>query len=125
MDPMTTVFDAACPTRKVLENISKKWAALILCLLAKRSYRFGEILNNIEGISQKVLTSTLRTLERDGLIARTVDSSAVPISVTYSLTKLGQSLAEPLGHIRSWSELHVDEVVQAQALYDQNNGQRR
>lgn len=122
---MTTVFDAACPTRKVLETISKKWAGLILCLLDKRAHRFGEILSSIEGMSQKVLTSTLRTLERDGLVARTVDSSTVPISVTYSLTKLGQSLTEPLRHIRSWSEQHVDEVIQAQARYDQNSGQRR
>ncbi|HTE22229.1 MAG TPA: helix-turn-helix domain-containing protein [Candidatus Limnocylindria bacterium] len=113
-----TIFDAECPTREVLENISKKWAAVALCLLSERPHRFSELLHGMGGVSQKVLTQTLRNLERHGLITRTVNATTVPISVIYALTGLGESLAEPIGAMRRWTEQHIDEVVRAQKVYD-------
>ncbi len=113
-----TIFDANCPTREVLENISKKWAAVVLCLLSERPHRFTELLQGMGGVSQKVLTQTLRNLERHGLVIRTVDARTVPISVNYALTDLGVSLAEPISAIRRWTEQHIDEVVHAQKAYD-------
>jgi DNA-binding HxlR family transcriptional regulator len=113
-----TASDQNCPTRKVLENISKKWATLVLCMLAENSHRFSELLHAVPGISQKVLTQVLRTLERDGLVKREVNASTVPITVTYSLTELGGTLAEPMAAIKQWSEQHIQEVTQAQKTYD-------
>jgi DNA-binding HxlR family transcriptional regulator len=113
-----TIFDADCPTRHVLESISKKWAALALFLLSEKPHRFSDLLRGIDGISQKVLTQTLRNLERNGLVKRTVNSKTVPISVTYSLTPLGRSLAKPIDAIRHWTEEHSGQVLKAQKAYD-------
>jgi DNA-binding HxlR family transcriptional regulator len=113
------LFNADCPTRKVLEDISKKWTMLVLYSVADDQLRFSDILRTVEGISQKVLTQTLRHLERDGLIQRTVDAQTVPISVRYNLTELGKTLSTPLSHIREWSQGHADEVAVAQRRYDE------
>jgi DNA-binding HxlR family transcriptional regulator len=116
---MEEIFTVNCSARLILESISKKWAALILYLLAERSHRFGELLQSIEGLSQKVLAETLRALERNGLITRTVNSRAIPVSVTYSLTPLGTSLIEPMKTLRGWVERHSAEVIRAQTAYDE------
>lgn len=111
------VYRADCPTRTVLDHVSDKWTALIIGMLAEQPYRFSMLLRNIEGISQKMLTQTLRKLERNGLVERTVDSSKVPISVTYLLTELGETIVDPLESIRDWAHTHIEEIVEAQTVY--------
>jgi len=92
-----------------LDRIADKWTALIVGLLAERTHRFGELRRGVEGISHKVLTQTLRSLERDGLVHRQ-PIPTVPPTVEYSLTTLGRTLAEPLAAIRAWAERHIDEI---------------
>jgi DNA-binding HxlR family transcriptional regulator len=108
------VYRAACPTRSALDRIADKWTALIIGLLAERPHRFGELRRRIDGISQKMLTQTLRSLERDGLVARRAEAT-VPVTVEYSLTPLGATLVAPLEGIRVWAEAHIDEVLDARA----------
>lgn len=108
------VYSAACPTRKALDRIADKWTALIIGLLAERPHRFGELRRRIDGISQKMLTQTLRSLERDGLVHRRAEAT-VPVTVEYSLTPLGTTLVAPLEAIRDWAEAHIGEVLDARA----------
>ena len=103
-----------CPTRKALDRIADKWAALLVLLLSERPHRFGELKRRIDGISQKMLTQTLRNLERDGLINRRAFAT-VPVTVEYSLTPLGETLVGPVAAIRDWAEGHIEEVLAAQA----------
>lgn len=116
--PLWNVYKASCPTRQVLNCISDKWAVLVMGCLLERGRRTGELRRDIEGISQKMLTQTLRALERDGLVERKVFPS-VPPRVEYSLTPLGRSLGTIVDQLRRWSELHVTDVLQAQELFDQ------
>ena len=111
------VYAATCPTRQALDRIADKWTALIIGLLTIRPHRFGELRRAIEGISQKMLTQTLRSLERDGMLTRSV-TPAVPVRVDYELTPLGQSLSGVLGQLKSWAEEHMPEVDRARATYD-------
>lgn len=90
--PKRTPYAAQCPTRLVLDCIADKWAVLILGLLRERPWRFNALLRQIEGLSQKVLSQTLKRLERDGLLSRTAYPT-VPVTVEYALTPLGDSLA--------------------------------
>jgi DNA-binding HxlR family transcriptional regulator len=108
------VYAERCPTRQALDRIADKWTALIVGLLAEHPYRFGELRRGIEGISHKVLTQSLRSLERDGLVERKVlgDPSQ---AVEYSLTAVGATLVEPLASIRIWAETHIEEVLAARA----------
>ncbi|MDQ3410526.1 MAG: helix-turn-helix transcriptional regulator [Chloroflexota bacterium] len=108
------VYVADCPSRQVLDLVSDKWTVLIVSLLVKRPYRFGELRRAIGGISQKMLTQTLRNLERDGLVGRRVFPS-VPVTVEYSLTPLGETLSAPLAVICTWAEDHMDSVHAARA----------
>lgn len=103
------VFDPNCGSRRVLAMIADKWTAIVVYALLRGTCRFGALQREIGGISQKVLTDTLRDLERDGLVVRTV-FPAVPPHVEYALSPLGQTLAEPLGAICRWSEAHLAEV---------------
>jgi DNA-binding HxlR family transcriptional regulator len=93
----------------VLGRIANKWTALIICGLANGPKRHRELQRQLQGISQKMLTQTLRRLERDGLIERTVYPT-VPPKVEYSLTTLGQTLIDPLRALHNWAELHVEEL---------------
>ena len=110
-------YSATCPTRTVLDTIADRWATLIIELLGERARRFGELKRSIGGISQKMLTQTLRTLERDGLVSRRVYAT-VPPSVEYALTPLGRTLTGPLGALRAWSEDNVPSILEARAAYD-------
>ncbi len=112
------VYDMNCPTRKVLDRIADKWTALVIGLLENEPKRFSELQRQIEGISQKMLTQTLRTLERDGLVYRTIYAE-VPPRVEYKLTPLGKTLCAPIAAIRDWAEANINEVNAAQAIYDQ------
>ena len=114
------VYDADCPTRHILDVIADKWATLIIGLLQAQPMRFAALHKRIGGISQKMLTQTLRSLERDGLVRRTVYAE-VPPRVEYALTPLGQTLCEPLDAIIKWSEANIEAVKSAQQQYDQRS----
>jgi DNA-binding HxlR family transcriptional regulator len=110
-------FLADCPSRFLLDRISDKWVTLVLASLADGPLRFSELSRQLAGVSQKMLTQTLRTLERDGLVSRAVTPS-VPVRVDYALTPLGQSLLDPIKHMKAWAEEHVPDVREAQDRYD-------
>jgi len=118
--PPYNVYAAGCPTRHALDRIAGKWTALVLGLLADRPHRFGELLRAVDGISQKMLTQTLRSLERDGLVHRNAFPT-VPVTVEYSLTPLGKTLTKPLAAIRAWAEEHIEEVLAARERYEARN----
>ena len=111
------VFLAECPSRQLLDRISDKWVALVLVTLEEKPRRYSEIARAIAGVSQKMLTQTLRTLERDGLVTRTV-TATVPVTVTYELTDLGRSLQEVMVGLKVWAESHMGKVLDARASYD-------
>lgn len=115
--PSWNAYQAACPTRLMLNRIADKWTVLVLGLLETETKRFSTLQRQIGGISQKMLTQTLRGLERDGLIARTVYPE-VPPRVEYAITPLGKTLVGLLAALRVWSETHIDEVQEAQNRYD-------
>jgi DNA-binding HxlR family transcriptional regulator len=112
------VYNKNCPTRLVLDRIADKWTVLTVGALAEETKRFGELRRELDGISQKMLTQTLRGLERDGLVSRQVYPT-VPPKVEYSLTSLGKTLIELLEGIRNWSESNIEHVIEAQQAYDE------
>jgi DNA-binding HxlR family transcriptional regulator len=117
MTLLSTMYQKDCPTRKVLDLIGNKWAVLIIGLLEHEPKRFSELQRGIVGISHKMLTQTLRGLERDGLITRTVYPQ-VPPCVEYRLTSLGKTLCAPLATLRDWAEENIEAITQAQQGYD-------
>ncbi len=112
-------YDKNCPFRLVLDRIADKWTVLIVASLMEDTKRFGELRKDIEGISQKMLTQTLRGMERDGLINRKA-YAVIPPKVEYSLTELGRSLIKILLDIKNWSEENIDNILKAQSKYDAN-----
>ncbi len=117
LDTFTNVYASDCPTRRILDRIADKWTVLIIGLLEDGPKRFSQLQRGIGGISQKMLAQTLRSLERDGLVLRTVYPQ-VPPRVEYELTPLGQTLIEPIATIRNWAESHIKTVTLAQTQYD-------
>lgn len=111
------VFAAACPTRQLLDRIADKWTVLILLTLNSGSQRFGALKRRIGGISQKMLSQTLKSLERDGLIVRTVVRTA-PIAVTYAITPLGRSLTASLSGVIEWAETRMGDVFDSRNAFD-------
>ncbi|WP_248924441.1 winged helix-turn-helix transcriptional regulator [Paenibacillus hamazuiensis] len=112
---------SVCSYSKVLEIISSKWTALVLYALESGSIRYGEIRRRIEGISQKMLTHTLRQLERDGLVRREVHP-AVPPVVDYMLTPLGETLIPHMRQLKEWANSYYPLVEQARLEYDRVSG---
>jgi len=115
-------FLANCPSRQLLDRISDKWVALILAALGTdgdepRSMRYAALSRQLAGVSQKMLTQTLRGLERDGMVTRTV-TPTVPVTVTYELTDLGLSLHQVMRSFKTWAEAHMDEVLANREAYD-------
>lgn len=120
-EPTNTVFDAGnCPVRDVFSHIGDKWASLILQTLGLRPHRFGELKRAIPDISQAMLTGTLRSLQRDGLVDREVFPTQPP-SVEYRLTELGQSLLGPVAALVVWTAEHHGRIREARAVYDAEN----
>ena len=112
------IYDDRCPTRLVLGRLADKWTVLVVGQLARGTRRFGELRREIMGISPKVLTQTLRALERDGILTRRVYAS-VPPKVEYALTPLGRTLIDLVEAIRGWAETHIEAVLEAQQTFDQ------
>jgi DNA-binding HxlR family transcriptional regulator len=110
-------FMADCPSRRLLDRLSDKWVTLVLCALEDEPQRYSQLARAIAGVSQKMLTQTLRTLERDGMLTRTV-TATVPVTVTYELTALGRSLLVVFAGLKDWAESHMEEVLEARASYD-------
>ncbi|NEQ24224.1 MAG: helix-turn-helix transcriptional regulator [Microcoleus sp. SIO2G3] len=117
------VYAAICPSRQVLALIGEKWASLIIGALKDKAMRFGELKRTCEGISQKMLTQTLRKLERDGLVMRTLYTNTLPIKAEYRLTKLGESLLPIVQSAKSWAEENLHQIEENRVLYDKNNQQ--
>ncbi len=111
-------FMASCPTRQVMSTIGDKWSALLVNALADGSRRHGELARTVAGVSQKMLTQTLRTLERDGLVTRSI-TPTVPVRVDYELTDLGQSLVPVLQQLKQWSETHIEQVLAARESFEE------
>ena len=123
-------FLAVCPSRQLLDRVADKWVTLVLCALGggsdagygePRAMRYSELARQLAGVSQKMLTQTLRTLERDGLITRTV-TPTVPVTVTYELTELGASLRQAVATLKIWAQTHMDDVLAHRAAYDEVPG---
>jgi DNA-binding HxlR family transcriptional regulator len=110
-------YNANCPTRLILDRIGDKWAVLVLGLLSDEPQRFNQLRRRIEGLSQKMLSQTLKSLERDGLVKRRAFAT-VPVTVEYSITPLGRTLGSPLEGLVAWAESHVTDVLAAQRRYD-------
>ncbi len=124
-------FLAGCPSRKLLDRLSDKWVTLVLAALGSdgphqpgagcagepRPMRYSELSRLLAGVSQKMLTQTLRSLERDGLISRTA-TPTVPVTVSYELTGLGLSLHQMTRGLKTWAETHMDDVLANRATYD-------
>jgi DNA-binding HxlR family transcriptional regulator len=106
-----------CEVRQILDRVADKWSLLVIALLAQRCYRFNELRREIDGVSQRMLTVTLRHLERDGLVRRTVHAT-VPPRVDYELTELGATLRATISALVAWTEAHQSEIAAARAAYD-------
>jgi DNA-binding HxlR family transcriptional regulator len=124
-------FLASCPSRQLLDRIADKWVALVLAALGgedenpgddrlrePQAMRYSELARRLAGVSQKMLTQTLRLLERDGLLTRTV-TPTVPVTVTYELTDLGHSLQRLMRGVKLWAEAHMTEVLVNRERYDE------
>jgi DNA-binding HxlR family transcriptional regulator len=110
-------YSADCPTRQILDRVGDKWAVLILLLLRFEALRFNRLRRGIEGISQKMLSQVLKSLERDGLVKRRAIAT-VPVTVEYSITPLGKTLAAAVDPLRDWAETNLKDVLAAQRRYD-------
>jgi len=115
---------ATCPSRTSLARIANKWTAMIVITLSAGPVRFGDIRSSVEGISGKVLSSTLRDLERDGIVGRTAYDE-MPPRVEYELTPLGQTLHDPLRALGAWAENHIEQVMQSRDDFDAVAERRR
>ncbi|MFC5470251.1 winged helix-turn-helix transcriptional regulator [Cohnella suwonensis] len=112
--------ESPCHYRRALEVVSSKWTVLVFYELEEGKMRYSDLKKRVEGVTQKMLTQTLRQLERDGLVERFVYPT-VPPTVEYALTGLGNSLIEPMRALHRWTDAHYDNVLEARRAYDQAN----
>jgi DNA-binding HxlR family transcriptional regulator len=115
--PAYNPMNARCPTREVLARIADKWSMLVVTALEPGTKRFSQLRRDVDGITQKMLTQTLRGLERDGMVIRTAYPT-VPVTVEYTLTPLGRSLSGAVDAIREWAVDNIEDVRGARAEYD-------
>lgn len=116
----TDKTESPCHYRRALEVVSSKWTVLVFYELEFGKLRYSELKRRIEGVTQKMLTQTLRQLERDGLVTRYIHST-VPPTVEYELTPLGKTLIEPMRVLHQWTDANYDSVLQARKAFDQKN----
>ncbi len=114
---LASVYSVACPSRQALDRLADKWTVLIVGGLQDGPVRFGRLRDSVDGISEKMLAQTLRSLERDGLVTRHVRTTTPP-QVEYQLTPLGRTLREPMAAIRAWAERYINDVEDARSGYD-------
>lgn len=112
--PMSTTI---CPVRNIMDMVGNKWSALLIMALAERPHRFGELKRAVSDISQRMLTQTLRELQRDGLISRTVHPTAPP-TVEYAVTPLGRSLLQPLTQLVGWADTNQHAIEEARLRFE-------
>lgn len=115
--PVDDALAQDCPIREVLDRVGDKWSTLIVLRLGERTRRFNELHREVDGISQRMLTLTLRALERDGLVKRTVYPT-VPARVDYELTDIGRTLLTPITAVHEWAVAHRDDIRDARARHD-------
>lgn len=111
------VYAAECPTRQLLDRIADKWTVLLLTTLEGGPARFNGLKRRIEGVSQKMLSQTLKQMERDGLVSRAVEAT-VPVTVTYAITPLGETLVQAIQPMIDWAETRMAQVDAARRAYD-------
>ena len=111
------VLAEACPTRQVINRIGDRWSLLVLYALERETMRFQQLRRAVDGVSQKMLTQTLRNLERDGLVARTIVCDR-PIAVSYALTPMGADLLPIIAAMKAWTQQHFLEVERQNLRYD-------
>ncbi len=116
-DPFQWDTREDCEVRQILDRIADKWSLLVIALLDDRTLRFSELRREIDGVSQRMLTLTLRQLERDGIVRRTV-YPVVPPRVDYDLTPMGRSLHETIRALVTWTETHQADIATARENYD-------
>ncbi|MBB6418998.1 DNA-binding HxlR family transcriptional regulator [Streptomyces sp. AK010] len=116
-DPFQWDTREDCQVRQILDRIADKWSLLVIALLDNRRLRFTELRREIDGVSQRMLTVTLRSLERDGMVKRTV-YPVVPPRVEYELTSLGRTLHTTIQSLVTWTEAHQEEIAAARTAYD-------
>ena len=114
------VFNKECPSRLMLTRLADKWSLLVIRRLRSEAVRFNQLRRDLEGVSAKMLTQTLRNLERDGLIEREIFPT-VPVTVEYSLTPFGHSLAECIDVFVNWTETNANALLQAQQRFDDSS----
>lgn len=119
VDTTTEIFRADCESRPILDQIGNKWSMMVMGVLDEPR-RFNEIKRRLEGVTQRVLTQTLRKLERDGMIQRCVLPTS-PVGVEYLLTDLGESLREPFGHLYDWTVSNAAAIRRNQSVYDSDS----
>lgn len=117
-DPFQWDTREDCEVRQILDRIADKWSLLVMALLENGTLRFTELLRLVDGVSQRMLTVTLRHLERDGLVSRTV-LPVIPPHVAYSLTELGRSLNATVLALVTWTESHQSDIAASRARYDE------
>ena len=117
LDSRYDISNPKCPTQQVLDRIASKWTMLVILALSGPPQRYAQLQRRVVGVTKKVLTQTLRALERDGLVVRRVYPT-VPVQTEYELTALGRSLADTVGVIRAWAYENVETIAQARNEYD-------
>lgn len=122
-EPPPNVYAETCPSRAVLELIADKWTLLILPALRGGPMRNGDLMRHIGGVSQKMLTQTLRELERNGLVVRH-DYQEIPPRVDYAVTELGRSLGEAMKRLDGWAEANFEKVIEARTAFEKREGVR-
>lgn len=115
---MSDVFHSDCPARTVLDHVTSRWGVWVLMALREKDLRFFELRERIEGVSEKMLSQTLRALVRDGLLTRVVEPTTPP-KVTYGLTPLGRGTCEPLAAMFGWIRDHANDILTVRAEYDE------
>jgi DNA-binding HxlR family transcriptional regulator len=111
------VLNPRCPTQQVLDRVASKWTMLVILALSEEPRHYAELRRRVQGVTKKMLTQTLRALEREGLVARRVFDT-VPVQTEYSLTELGRSLADAVSTIRAWAYANMDRIDVARRRYD-------
>ncbi|MEM1081277.1 MAG: helix-turn-helix domain-containing protein [Pseudomonadota bacterium] len=112
--------NADCPIRDVVSQVGDKWSALVLFALVDGADRFNSLKSRVVGVSQRMLTKTLRKLEREGYVSRTVYAE-VPVKVEYALTPMGEALIGPLYQLAQWAEQHHDDIRRARTSFDEQS----